>query len=267
MEPEKTGGEASVLEHCRLMLWHPRRPSPHTVRIYASGRGPPETQETSNILVAKFSKSEATKNQKLVIFDRLNEPLLTTPPGLPSNTPAALPLEDTLYHILPESQGLPRLTIVSLNSQQDWESLTMLQQCPEHGIKIGQNVWLCVPNGPPRAKILQIRQPKGGGHVQVLVALIWERQRIIQDAAGLIAFQKRLNNLWPESEESFQYVLSTEFRILACENIQTKDMDVQLSRNLVYHRPFDMRDTKILNTGAMKEYLTEGGVFWRMEMR
>jgi hypothetical protein len=145
----------------------------------------------------------------------------------------------------------------------------MLQQW--QGISVGQSVGLYVANGPPRGIILQIRKPNGNEHVQVLVALIWERSMIKEDAHELKGFTHHLNKVWPKTENSFKFMVSTEFRVLTYDCIRdTEDslsMDIEdsLCPHLVYHRPYTPRETRIREVGDMTEFFTEGAPFGQIK--
>jgi hypothetical protein len=186
----------------------------------------------------------------------------------------ALPLDEPCFEITPQSQGRPHLEFKRLKGQQEWDELEMLEQCPEHGVSVGQSVGLHVINGPPRGKVLQIRRPDGEEHVQVLVALIWERSRIVEDAKALEhlrePFLNHLNKVWPRTEKSFTFMVSTEFRVLTCSAMRgVKDpfsvnIENHLCPHLVYHRPFDTEETKIFDVPRMEEFFVKGAPFWQI---
>jgi hypothetical protein len=172
---------------------------------------------------------------------------------------AALIRRKPLYEIPPESQGLPYLNIVSLKDVHPcWNLLEKLR--PENGYTIGQNVRMNVKYGPTCGKIIQMCKPPGGEGIQVLIAKIWERWRIIQDAEGLETFQENLDTHWPAEERSFQYVLGTEYMVISCTDIKA-EVQISLSPDLIYHRPYDPEDSNIHLRSAMKKHFSKDGVF------
>jgi hypothetical protein len=139
---------------------------------------------------------------------------------------------------------------------------------------VGQFVGLHVKDGPPRGVILQIRQPDGDLHVQILVALIWERNRIKKDAEELgrhlyKRFLNRLNSVWPETEKAFKFMVSTEFRIVTCNSVRDRKdaLSVSIKENLccdlVYHRPFETEKTNVCGISDMKDFFTESAPLYR----
>lgn len=217
-------------------------------------------------------KQEANRSKcysNLVLESELLKGVLLDP-----NTSLLLPLAEPLFYIPNESQGLPCLDIKPFQGRQDWNKLEKFQQCAERGFAVGQSIGLHVTDGPPRGKILQIRRPEGSEDMQVLVALIWERSRIKEDAGGLKhlyeRFIKDLDEVWPETDDSFKFMISTEFRVLACSSIRdesdplSKNIEDSLCRSFVYHRPYNVEDTKIFRISEMEKFFTKGAPFWQI---
>ncbi|OBT87062.1 hypothetical protein VE02_05044 [Pseudogymnoascus sp. 03VT05] len=169
-----------------------------------------------------------------------------------------------LYEIPPESQGLPHLNIVSLKDVHPcWNLLEQLR--PENGYTIGQNVRIDVPDGPTCGKIIQMRKLPGEEGIQVLIAKIWERWRIIQDAEGLETVRENLDTRWPAEERSFQYVLGTEYMVISLQDIEA-EAQISLSPDLIYHRPSDPVDSDIHSRSAMKKHFSKDGVFYGIKL-
>ncbi|PQE16462.1 sentrin-specific protease protein [Rutstroemia sp. NJR-2017a WRK4] len=184
-------------------------------------------------------------------------------------------LDNPLFHIPPESQGLPHLNVQLLKrrkkSEDDWGKLEKLQSCAEHSVSVGDSVGLYVESGPARGKILQIRKSTGDEHVQVLVALIWERSTIEDDTNAVRGFKSKLNRFWPP-KASFQFMVGTEYRVLTCASI-IRDKRNPLGMNIedrlwpdrVYNRPFDPEKTQILKVGDMNDFFDKNAAFWEVK--
>lgn len=168
------------------------------------------------------------------------------------------------YEVPSESKGLPYLNIVSLKSMHPrWNLLEKLR--PENGYTIGQNVRMDVKDGPTCGKIIQMRKPLRGEGIQVLIAKLWGRWRIIQDAEGLETFQKKLDTRWPAEECSFQYVLGTEYMVISCRDIKA-EAQISLSPDLIYHRPYGPVDLDIHLRSAIKKHFSKDGVFYGIKL-
>ncbi|OBT77752.1 hypothetical protein VF21_03830 [Pseudogymnoascus sp. 05NY08] len=122
-----------------------------------------------------------------------------------------------------------------------------------------------VKYGPTCGKIIQMRKPPGGEGIQVLIAKIWERWAIIQDAEGLETVQKNLDTRWPPEERSFQYVLGTEYMVISLQDIKA-EVQISLSPDLIYHRPYDPEDSDIHSRSAMKKHFSKDGVFYGIKL-
>jgi hypothetical protein len=110
---------------------------------------------------------------------------VTAPPSAKFPPRNSRPLNRAHYKVMPESQGRTALRIEPDGFHNPWDKLSLIHRCLVHNFWVGQNVPLHTTSGPELGKILEIRKLDQGKYTQVLVALIWDRETIEDDAADL----------------------------------------------------------------------------------